>query len=165
MKKIILILIIITFLIGCNKTEPIITDETTEPAPEETIEEIGVIEQITETVTESSPTEDIEEPEKPDEAIQDATQIAIITIEDLEFIPEELNVTNGTMVIWQHRDEYSGKDWIKHVLTIYPPSGPGVSSQPMFLGDEFNMTVTKVGRYRYISVPYKNRMQAYINVE
>jgi plastocyanin len=172
MKKIftlISIILIIIILVSCKKSEPVVTDETTEVTgenvPEETLEEIGVIEQITETDTEeSNVTLDQEEPEKPDEDLENVTPIAIITIDDLEFIPKEINVSLGTNVIWQHRDEYGSKDWIKHVLTIYPPEGPGFASQPMFLGDDFNATVTKIGRYRYISVPYKNRMQGYINV-
>ncbi len=171
------LILIVALLAGCKKTEPTVTgetegettEETTEETSEETTEEtldeeIGVIEQITEKVSESSNTSE-EEPEKPDEDIMNATTVAIVTMEDLKFIPKELNISAGTTVIWQHKDEYGGKQFIKHVLTIYPPSGPGFTSKPMLFGESFNSTITQVGRYRYISVPYKNRMKGYINVE
>lgn len=164
--KLISVMLILVLFIGCKKTEPTVTDETTEPQTiESTPEVVGVIQQITETPSEEPGGTPDEEPERPDEDISEEVAIAIIRIDDLKFIPKELNITNGTTVIWQHADEYSGREFIKHVLTIYPPSGPGFTSQPMFLGDEFNATLTKIGQYRYMSVPYKNRMVGYINVE
>jgi len=163
--KIISLIMILVLFIGCKKTEPIVTEPTVIPTLEETQEEIGVIQQITENVSEEGTPSQEEEPEKPDEDIENATETAIIKIEDLKFLPKELNVSAGTTVIWQHRDEYGGKDWIKHVLTVYPPKGPGFTSKPMFLGDDFNVTLTEKGRYRYMSIPYKNRMQGFIEVE
>jgi plastocyanin len=164
--KIFAILLVLMFFIGCKKTEPKVISETgTVETPSATPEEIGVIERITENISEEPETIPEEEPIKPEENISEQTSMAIITIEDLKFIPKVLNVSNGTTVIWQHRDEYAGNDWIKHVLTIYPPSGPGYSSGPMFYGDDFNLTVTQVGRYRYISVPFANRMEGFIDVQ
>lgn len=164
--KILALTMLLLFIVGCKKTEPVITQEPT-PTPTIAItpEEVGVIERITVNQSEEPATElDKEVPQKPEEAIVNTTQVAIITIKDLKFIPKELNVSFGTTIVWQHRDQYAGKDFIKHVLTIYPPNGAGFTSPPMLFGDDYKATLTENGTYRYISVPFKNRMTGYINV-
>lgn len=172
--NLLVVILAIMFLVGCQTTNPEVTsgddadtEETTDQTNEsEEVGEIGVIEQVTPDEEPDTDNQSAEEPEKPDEDItEETTNQVVIEIDDLKFIPNKLNISQGTTVVWEHKDEYAGNDHLVHTLMVYPPEGAGFQSPRMLLGDTFNYTFTEPGEYWYISIVFKNRMRGYITVD
>jgi plastocyanin len=64
-----------------------------------------------------------------------------VTINDMSFAPQTLNVKVGEKITWTNADS------VQHTVTVDEGTGP--SSQPLAKGDSYDYTFLKAGTYTY----------------
>jgi len=81
-------------------------------------------------------------------------KIVYIEIKDLKFNPREINITPGTMVVWQNND-HNGKFGRVHMIVAHYNK---FRSGRMKYGDSFNFTFDDNGTYKYFDPIYKSEL-------
>jgi len=146
-KKILaLILVMVVFLSGCAKNEPVQEQGNQEQIQEET-EDTAQDQQEEETNQEQTQETEVSEPEQ---------KVLTIEIDNLSLSQKYVTIEKGTTVVWVNNEKHP------HVIAAHYNE---FRSPRLEEGDSYNHTFNEVGEYSYICAIFKTQIQGTINVE
>ena len=89
---------------------------------------------------------------------------AVITIENKEFVPEELTITPGTTVTWTNKDYY-GDSTDRATIHMLKEQQGLFRSERLAANEQFSYTFAETGTYTYIDAIFPTFMKGKVIVE